>query len=155
MSYWLMKSEPESFSIDDLEQRPKQTEPWDGVRNYQVRNMFRDLMKIGDSVFFYHSSCAEPGIYGIAKITSQAYPDPTQYDPKHHHYDPGSKPEEPRWLLVDVQFVRKLKRPVLLTELREHETKLSGLQILAKGNRLSVVPVKKAHWDYVLKLEKA
>ncbi|MGH8504331.1 MAG: EVE domain-containing protein [Stenotrophobium sp.] len=153
MAYWLMKSEPESFSIDALAQRPNQTEPWDGVRNYQVRNMMRDQMKPGDLAMFYHSSCDEPGIYGLMTIVSNAYPDPTQFDKKHHHYDPGSKPEEPRWLLVDVKYQRKLKRPVLLSELRAHEAKLKGLLVLAKGSRLSVQPVQKAHWDFILALE--
>lgn len=153
MAYWLMKSEPDCFSIDDLAKRPRQTSPWDGVRNYQVRNMFRDNMKEGDLAFFYHSSCDEPGVYGVMEIASNAYPDPTQFDPKADHYDAGSKPEEPRWLLVDVKFQRKLKRPVLLTEIRAHEKKLAGLRILEKGSRLSVTPVKKEHWDYILKLE--
>lgn len=153
MAYWLMKSEPDCFSVDDLAKRPKQTSPWDGVRNYQVRNMFRDNMKEGDLAFFYHSSCDEPGVYGVMEIASNAYPDPTQFDPKADHYDAGSKPEEPRWLLVDVKFQRKLKRPVLLTEIRKHEAKLAGLRILEKGSRLSVTPVKKEHWDYILKLE--
>jgi predicted RNA-binding protein with PUA-like domain len=152
MAYWLMKSEPDSFSIDDLEKRPKQTEAWDGVRNYQVRNMFRDDMKPGDQAFFYHSSCDEPGIYGIAEITSRAYPDPTQFDPKHHHYDPGSKREEPRWLLVDVKFVKKLKKPILLTQLQANAAKLKGLRVIERGNRLSVVPVSEAHWKTILKL---
>ncbi|MGH8539126.1 MAG: EVE domain-containing protein [Stenotrophobium sp.] len=153
MSYWLMKSEPESFSIDTLQKRPGQTEPWDGVRNYQVRNMMRDQMKAGDLAFFYHSSCDEPGIYGVMTIASNAYPDPTQFDAKHHHYDPGSKREEPRWLLVDVKFQRKLKRPILLNELRMHEKRLKGFMLLAKGSRLSVMPVQKAHWDFILELE--
>lgn len=153
MAYWLMKSEPDCFSIDDLARKPKQTSPWDGVRNYQVRNMFRDQMKSGDLAFFYHSSCPEPGIYGVMEVVSNAYPDPTQFDPKADHYDPGSKQEEPRWLLVDVKFQRKLKRPILLAELREHEKKFAGLKILEKGSRLSVTPVRKEHWDAILKLE--
>ena len=153
MAYWLMKSEPDSFSIDDLEKRPRQTEAWDGVRNYQVRNMFRDDMKIGDEVFFYHSSCAVPGIYGLATIASTAYPDPTQFDPKHHHYDAGSKRDEPRWLLVDVKFKRKLKSPITLARLREHEKKLKNFRLLAPGNRLSVVPVAAEHRKYILGLE--
>ncbi|HEY9547840.1 MAG TPA: EVE domain-containing protein, partial [Solimonas sp.] len=115
MAYWLMKSEPDCFSIDDLASRPKQTEKWDGVRNYQVRNMFRDQMKEGDQAFFYHSSCKVPGIYGLMTIASNAYPDPTQFDPKSDHYDPKSKQEEPRWLLVDVHFERKLKVPITLS----------------------------------------
>jgi predicted RNA-binding protein with PUA-like domain len=152
MAYWLMKSEPDSFSIDDLSKRPKQTEAWDGVRNYQVRNMFRDDMKPGDQAFFYHSSCDEPGIYGIMEIATSAYPDPTQFDPKHHHYDPGSKREEPRWLLVDVKFVKKLKKPILLTQLQANASKLKGLRVIERGNRLSVVPISDAHWKAILKL---
>lgn len=155
MNRWLMKSEPDSFSIDDLARRPQQTEPWDGVRNYQVRNMMRDQMQPGDAVFFYHSSCPEPGIYGVAEITSSAYPDPTQFDPEHHHYDAGSKREDPRWLLVDVRFVRKLKHPVLLADLRAREAKFAGLRILERGSRLSVVPVSAAHWKAILKLSES
>jgi predicted RNA-binding protein with PUA-like domain len=154
MAYWLMKSEPDAFSIDDLAKRPQQTEPWNGVRNYQVRNMFRDRFAPGDQAFFYHSSCPEPGIYGLMKVVSRAYPDPTQFDPKSDYYDAASKPEEPRWLLVDVKFERKLGRPILLSELREHESKLKGLVILQKGTRLSVTPVTPAHWKAILKLEK-
>jgi len=152
MAYWLMKSEPDCFSIDDLAAKPKKTAPWDGVRNYQVRNMFRDDMQPGDLAFFYHSSCEVPGVYGVMQIVSRAYPDPTQFDPKADHYDPKSKPEEPRWLLVDVKFERKLKKPVTLAQLREHEKPLKNFRLLAPGNRLSVVPVSKEHWDYVLGL---
>lgn len=152
MAYWLMKSEPDCFSIDDLAAKPKKTAPWDGVRNYQVRNMFRDDMQPGDLAFFYHSSCEVPGIYGVMQIASRAYPDPTQFDPKADHYDPKSKPEEPRWLLVDVKFERKLKKPVTLAQLREHEKQLKNFRLLAPGNRLSVMPVSKEHWDYVLAL---
>lgn len=153
MAYWLMKSEPDSFSIDDLKKRPKQTEPWDGVRNYQARNFMRDRMKPGDGVLFYHSNCAEPGIYGLAEIASMAYPDPTQFDPKHHHYDAGSKPEEPRWLLVDVRYKRHLKRPILLSELRQHSDELIGFKLIAKGNRLSIMPVAPEHWRRIMALE--
>ena len=147
-----MKSEPDCFSIDDLKARPEQTEPWDGVRNYQVRNMFRDQFQKGDLAFFYHSSCAVPGIVGIMSVVSTAYPDPTQFDPKADHYDAKSKPEEPRWLLVDVKYKRKLNNPVSLATLREHHHKLNGMALLAPGSRLSVTPVSKAHWDYILKL---
>ncbi len=153
MKYWLMKTEPDSFSIDDLVKRPKQTEAWDGVRNYQARNLMRDQREVGDSVFFYHSSCPEPGIAGLAKIASKAYPDPTQFDPKHHHYDAGSKPEEPRWFLVDVKLERKLRRVITLAELREHEEKLQGMVLLARGSRLSVQPVRAEHWKKILALE--
>ncbi len=152
MAYWLMKSEPDCFSIDDLAQRPNQIEGWDGVRNYQVRNMFRDQMKEGDQAFFYHSSCAEPGIVGIMTIASAAYPDPTQFDPQADHYDPKSTREDPRWLQVDVRFARKLERPVTLAMLRAHEAQLKGLVVLAPGTRLSVTPVRAEHWTYILNL---
>jgi predicted RNA-binding protein with PUA-like domain len=153
MAYWLMKSEPDCFSIDHLKAKPKGTAPWDGVRNYQVRNMFRDDMKSGDHAFFYHSSCEVPGIYGVMKIVSNAYPDPTQFDPKADHYDPGARREEPRWLLVDVKYERKLKRAVTLAELRTHEKQLKGLRLLEPGSRLSVVPVSEAQWNFILGLE--
>jgi predicted RNA-binding protein with PUA-like domain len=153
MAYWLMKSEPDAFSIHDLKRRPRQTEPWDGVRNYQVRNMMRDQMQPGDEAFFYHSNCEVPGIYGLMNIASRAYPDPTQFDPRHHHYDPRSKLEEPRWLLVDVRYQRTLRRPLSLAELRRHERRLKGFQLLAPGNRLSVMPVRPEHWAYLLELE--
>ena len=152
MAYWLMKSEPDVFSIDDLAKRPRQTEAWDGVRNYQARNFMRQ-MQVGDQAFFYHSSCEVPGVAGLMRVAAAAYPDPTQFDPKHDHYDPASKREEPRWSLVDMQFERKLKRIISLTELREHEKKLQGLRLLERGSRLSVIPVKPEHWAYILKLE--
>jgi predicted RNA-binding protein with PUA-like domain len=152
MGYWLMKSEPDCFSIDDLAKRPKQTEGWDGVRNYQVRNMFRDQMKPGDQAFFYHSSCEVPGIVGVMRIASAAYPDPTQFDPKADHYDPKSTRENPRWLQVDVRFERKLKKPVTLAMLRAHEKQLKGLLALQPGTRLSVTPVREDHWSYILGL---
>lgn len=144
-----MKSEPDTFSIDDLKARPGQREPWDGVRNYQVRNMFRDQMEVGDLAFFYHSNCDVPGIYGVMTIASTAYPDPTQFDAGHHHYDPASKPEEPRWLLVDVKYKRTWKRPVSLATLRAHADDLAGFQVIARGNRLSVVPVRLEHWRFI------
>jgi predicted RNA-binding protein with PUA-like domain len=146
-----MKSEPESFSIDDLQRRPRQIEPWDGVRNYQARNFMRQ-MRVGDHAFFYHSNCDEPGIAGVMRIAAEAYPDPTQFQPRHHHYDPTAKPEEPRWLLVDVAFESKLARLVTLAELRAHGDRLPGLRLLAPGNRLSVMPVAAEHWRYILKL---
>jgi len=151
-AYWLMKSEPDAFSIDDLRQRPKQTESWDGVRNYQARNFMRQ-MKLGDQAFFYHSSCEVPGVVGIMRVVAEAYPDPTQFIPGHHHYDPASKREEPRWSLVDMKFERQLKRVISLTELREHEKKLQGLRLLERGSRLSVIPVRPEHWAYILGLE--
>lgn len=152
MAYWLMKSEPDCFSIDDLAARPKQTEAWDGVRNFQVRNMMRDDMRPGDLALFYHSSCPQPGIYGVMEIVTLAYPDPTQFDPGHEHYDATAKRAEPRWLLVEVKFRRKFKRPVLLDELRNQGEKLKGLRILDRGNRLSVVPVSAPHWKTIFKL---
>ncbi len=154
MAYWLMKNEPEEFGIDDLRKRAKKTEPWDGVRNYQARNMMRDQMKVGDQAFFYHSNCATPGVVGIMKICSKSYPDPTAFDPEDAHYDPKSDPDNPRWFLVDVKYVRKLKRTIALSELREHaDTKLKDLIILRRGNRLSITPVTKKEWDFILSLE--
>jgi predicted RNA-binding protein with PUA-like domain len=152
MNYWLMKSEPDAFGIDDLEKRPQQTEHWDGVRNYQARNMLRDAMKIGDLVFFYHSNCAEPGIVGIAKVVREAYPDFTAFDPDDKHFDPKSKIEAPTWYMVDVQFVRKLSRTISLKELKL-KTELAELALLRRGNRLSIMPVTQEHWDFILALE--
>ncbi len=154
MKYWLMKSEPEEFSIDDLRKRPRRRDAWDGVRNYQARNMMRDEMKPGDLAFFYHSNCEVPGIAGIMKIASDGYPDPTAFDPRDKHYDPKSDPDNPRWYLVDVTFERKLDRVIPLTELKEHAERLGDFALIRKGNRLSVMPVTKKQWDYVLKLEK-
>lgn len=147
-----MKSEPSSFSVDDLARCPNRTEPWDGVRNYQARNMIRDQMQIGDHAFFYHSSCDEPGIVGIMTIVGRPYPDPTAFDPAHEHYDPGSRRDAPRWYLIDVRLERKLKRPIGLTELKL-QPGLAGLALLKRGNRLSVMPVERAHWDLILGLE--
>jgi predicted RNA-binding protein with PUA-like domain len=152
MAYWLMKSEPEEFSIDDLRARPARTEPWDGVRNYQARNMMRDEMRKGDLVFFYHSNCETPGIAGIARIVREGYPDPTAFDPEDKHYDPKSDPQSPRWFLVDVKFVRKLKRLVPLSELKEKRA-LETLALVRRGNRLSIMPVTKKQWDFILGLE--
>ncbi len=152
MNYWLMKSEPEAFSIDDLKARPGKTEPWDGVRNYQARNMMRDAMKQGDQVFFYHSNCDVPGIVGVMKVNSKSYPDPTAFDPQDLHYDPKSDPENPRWMLVDVKFVRKYKRTISLAELRQHEQQLKDFALLRRGNRLSIMPLNKAQWDYIVNL---
>src|SRR5882757_3901084 len=142
MQYWLFKSEPEAFSIDDLASAPRKTTSWDGVRNYQARNFMRDQMQVGDQAVFYHSSCAVPGVAGIVSIAKAAYPDATQFDSKHHHYDPDSKPEAPRWYMVDVKLIRKLKRVITLDELRQHQQRqLKELAILKRGNRLSVTPV--------------
>lgn len=150
MQYWLMKSEPGEYSIDDLKR--DRVEPWDGVRNYQARNMMRDDMKKGDLAFMYHSNCDEIGIVGIMTIAREAYADYTAFDREDKHYDPKSDPENPRWFMVDVRYKRKLKRTITLPELRQQK-KLDGLQLLRPGNRLSVMPVSKKHWDYILSLE--
>ncbi len=152
MNYWLMKSEPDAFSIDDLANKPDQTEHWDGVRNYQARNMMRDEMKKGDQVFFYHSNCKEPGIVGIARVVKEGYPDFTANDPESKYYDPKSDPDNPRWYMVDIRFVRQLKRTITLTELKNYQT-LADMRLLARGNRLSVMPVSKKHWDFILNME--
>jgi predicted RNA-binding protein with PUA-like domain len=149
MRYWLMKTEPDEFSIDDLSK--KKVEPWTGVRNYQARNFMRE-MKPGDGVLFYHSSCEVPGVAGIAEVATDAHPDPTQFDKKSDYYDGASKREEPRWSLVDVKFKRKLKRVIPLSELKDRR-ELDGFALLARGNRLSVLPVSKPQWDFILGLE--
>ena len=149
MRYWLMKTEPDEFSIDDLAR--KKVEPWTGVRNYQARNFMRE-MQAGDGVLFYHSSCEVPGVAGIAEVAQAAYPDPTQFDRKSDYYDAASKREEPRWSLVDVRFKRKLKRVIPLAELKDRK-ELDGFALLARGNRLSVLPVAKTQWDFILGLE--
>jgi len=147
-----MKSEPDVFGIDHLIAMPKKTEHWDGVRNYQARNMMRDQMKKGDLVFFYHSNCKQPGIVGIAKVVKAGYPDHTAFDPETKYYDPKSNPDKPRWYMVDIQHKRKLKRTITLQELKQH-SQLDGMALLRKGNRLSVMPVEKKQWDYILGLE--
>jgi predicted RNA-binding protein with PUA-like domain len=149
MNYWLMKSEPDEFSIDDLAR--KKSEPWSGVRNYQARNYLRE-MRVGDGVLFYHSSCAEPGVVGIAEVATDAHADPTQFDPESDYFDAKSTRGEPRWSLVDVKFKRKLKRVIALTELKGRK-ELHGLALIRPGNRLSVLPVSKAQWDFILELE--
>ncbi|WP_284618780.1 EVE domain-containing protein [Aquabacterium humicola] len=149
-NYWLMKSEPDEVSIDDLARAPKQTVPWTGVRNYQARNFMRDAMAVGDGVLFYHSSCAEPGIAGLATVASGAYPDPTQFDTASKYHDPASKPDAPRWLHVDV----KLQRKTRLLPLREMRTlpQLQSMRVLQPGNRLSITPVTPEEWQAVLAL---
>ena len=154
MNHWLMKSEPDVFGIDHLAERPGKTEPWDGVRNYQARNMMRDEMKKGDLVFFYHSNCAEPGIVGIATVAREGYPDPTAFDPNAKYYDPKSDPENPRWYMVDVKYKRKLKRTITLQELKPYaDGPLKDMALLRKGNRLSVMPVSAEQWAFILGLE--
>jgi len=149
MSYWLMKSEPDEFSIDDLVKAPKQTTAWFGVRNYTARNFMRDDMRIGDGVLFYHSSCPEPGIAGLARVSSKPYPDESQFDKKGEYFDPGAKRESPRWMLVDVKLDRKT-RLMPLSEMREHP-ELAKMLTLRKGNRLSITPVTPAEWKFILK----
>ena len=150
--YWLIKTEPGCFSIDDLAKAKNQTTHWDGVRNYQARNMMRDQMKKGDLIFFYHSSCKQPGIVGLATVVTEAYPDFTAFEVKNKYYDPKSDPNKPRWYMVDVQLVRKLKRNISLQELKEYKS-LAGIPLLQRGNRLSVMPISKKQWDFILKLE--
>ncbi len=152
MRYWLMKSEPADCAIDDLVAHPKQPVPWVGVRNYQARNFMQGGMQLGDLAFFYHSSCPQPGIAGIVKISRTAYPDATQFDPHSKYFDPAAKPDNPRWLHVDVQLVRKLTL-ISLATLRAQPT-LTDLRILQRGNRLSITPVEDAHWDEILRLAK-
>jgi predicted RNA-binding protein with PUA-like domain len=148
--YWLMKSEPDAFSIDDL--KKKGQEHWDGVRNYQARNFMRDGMRVGDKIFFYHSNCDEPGIVGIAEVATDAYPDPSQFDPKSKYFDAASSRDNPRWMLVDVKFVKKLKRTITLKELQA-EPALAEMALVRKGNRLSVMPVGAAEWRHILTME--
>ncbi len=153
MNYWLMKSEPDVFGLEHLKARPHRTAHWDGVRNYQARNMLRDDMQAGDPAFFYHSSCAEPGIAGIIEITRPGYPDFTAWDPDNIHYDPKSSPDKPIWYMVDVRFKREFARVITLEELKRHKP-LRGMRLLQRGNRLSIMPVTKRDWDYIIKFEK-
>ena len=148
--HWLMKSEPGDFSIDDLERVG--TEPWTGVRNYQARNFMRQ-MKPGDGVLFYHSNTEVPGVYGLGEVATEAYPDPTQFQPKSKYHDPKASREEPRWFLVDVGFVRRLRRPVSLQEIRDHADALGDFELIRRGSRLSVLPVSAAQWKLLLSLE--
>ncbi|MBK1648600.1 EVE domain-containing protein [Rhabdochromatium marinum] len=155
MAYWLMKSEPEVFGIQHLVARPQQTEPWDGVRNYQARNMLRDQMQPGDQAFFYHSNCKTPGIVGLMEIITAGYPDPTAFDPQHRYFDPKSDPEQPRWFLVDVRYIRHLTRTITLAELKSesHAAALGDFALLRQGNRLSIMPVTEEQWQHILALE--
>ena len=148
MRYWLMKSEPSDVSIDDLASMPDQAVAWYGVRNYQARNFMRDQMRVGDGVFFYHSTCEEPGIAGIAEVSKLAYPDATQFDRENKYFDPKATPENPRWFNVDVRLVRKT-RLVGIKELRSY-SELGNMRILQKGNRLSITPIDPAEWDFIM-----
>lgn len=152
MNYWLLKSEPTSYSIDDLLKEKNKTTSWDGVRNYQARNFMRDDMEINDLAFFYHSNCKEPGISGIVKVVRKAHPDLTALDPEDHHYDPKSTPQNPRWVMVDVQFQKKFSNIITLSELKKNPL-LKDLMILRKGNRLSITPVSKQDWEAILAME--
>jgi len=153
MNYWLIKSEPSSFSIDHLAKARDSTTSWNGVRNFQARNFLRE-MKSGDQAFFYHSSCEVPAVVGIVEVTREAYPDPTAFDPKDDHYDPDSDRAKPRWYMVDVRLVRRLKRMITLEELRTHaRAKLSDFELLKRGSRLSVMPVSARSWNFILSLE--
>jgi len=150
-----MKTEPSSFSVEDLERLPHKITSWDGVRNYQARNMLRDQVKIGDQAFLYYSNCETPAIVAIVEIVEEGYPDSTAFDRKHHHYDPQSDSARPRWFTVDVQLKRRLRRIISLKELREHDSKeLQGMMLLRKGNRLSVTPVSAPHWRFITSLER-
>ena len=151
MNYWLIKSEPEAYSIDDLE--ADGTEHWDGIRNNQARNFMRDDMKVGDKVLFYHSNCKPPGIVGICEVASEPYPDHTAFDAGEKYFDPKSDPDNPRWIMVDMKFIRKTRRLISLEEIKQHADQLEDFPLIRKGNRLSIMPVSEAHWEYLLTLE--
>ncbi|MCX8056051.1 MAG: EVE domain-containing protein [Ignavibacteria bacterium] len=148
-NYWLFKSEPDVYSIDDLERDG--TTFWDGVRNYEARNYLRDKVKKGDKVLFYHSNCEVPGVYGVCEVVKEGYPDFTQFDPKNKYYDPKSNPNNPTWFMVDVKFVKKLKKPVTLEEIKNNP-KLKNIRLVQKGNRLSIIPLTKEEFDEILKM---
>ncbi|BCX81083.1 hypothetical protein MIT9_P0661 [Methylomarinovum caldicuralii] len=150
--YWLLKSEPATFGIDDLAACPDQTTHWDGVRNYQARNFLRDRMQVGDQAFIYHSNCKEPGIVGTVEIVRASYPDHTAFDPDSPYYDPKSTPENPRWFMVDVRLTERFPRTLTLAEIKRHSDRLEGLALLRRGNRLSVMPVAPEHWRFLLEL---
>jgi predicted RNA-binding protein with PUA-like domain len=150
MQYWIMKSEPDTYSIDDL--KSFNIDHWDGIRNYQVRNFFRDTMQVGDQAFFYHSNCKEPGIVGLMEIASEAYPDHTAFIKGEKYFDAKSDPDQPRWLMVDVKYQRHLKRKITLGDLRNQKS-LESMRLLQRGNRLSVIPLEKKEWNYILGME--
>jgi predicted RNA-binding protein with PUA-like domain len=153
MNYWLMKSEPDTFGIDDLAAAARRTTSWDGVRNFQARNMLRDQMKKGDLAFFYHSSCPEPGIAGIVEVVREGYPDPSAWDRRSPYYDAKSLENKPLWYTVDVRLVERWRELLPLAKLREHaEGRLEGMILLRRGNRLSITPVEPAHWKFILSL---
>ncbi|MCU7554424.1 EVE domain-containing protein [Alteromonas sp. ASW11-19] len=146
MAYWLFKTEPDAFGIQDLKERPGQTEPWDGVRNYQARNFLRDEVKLGDNVFIYHSSCKQVGIAGVAEVSREAYPDPSQFNPESRYYDPKATPDAPRWFCVDVTFKEAFAKTLLLKDIKA-TPQVTELGVVKKGHRLSIMPVTKTEWD--------
>ena len=153
MQYWLFKSEPSTFGIDDLAKAPGKTTHWDGVRNYQVRNMMRDDMHRGDRGLFYHSSCEVPGVYGTVEIVREGYPDPSAFDPRHHYHDAASAPTAPRWYAVDVKLTRRFAQPVTLEALRRHAgDALKDLLVLRRGNRLSITPLSAAQYRFIVSM---
>lgn len=149
--YWLIKSEPESFSITDLEKSKNKTTCWDGVRNYQARNYMRDEMKIGDAVLFYHSSTDSPAVVGVCQVVKEGYPDPTAFDPKDKHYDPKSKKENPAWMMVDIKLVKRFSKPVTLSNIKVNK-KLWNMKLVQPGNRLSVMPVEKEEYEEIISM---
>ncbi len=149
MQYWLIKSEPDAYSIDDL--ASDKVEPWDGIRNYQARNFMRDTMRVGDKVLFYHSQVKPPAVVGLAEVASEPYPDPTAFDPNEKYYDPKSDPANPRWILVDMRYVAHLAEPVTLPQIKD-DPKFDGMMLRQRGARLSIQPVDKKHYDRVVKL---
>ncbi len=151
MAYWLMKSEPAVYGIDHLRAQKRRIDHWDGIRNYQARNSMRDQMKTGDLAFFYHSNCSEPAVVGIMEIVSAAYPDHTAFDPNEKHFDAKSDPDNPRWLMVDVKFKKKLKEPITLQAIKA-EKKLADMRLVQRGNRLSILPVTPGEWRHILKM---
>jgi len=154
MRHWLLKSEPATFGIDDLAAAPGKTTAWDGIRNYQARNFIRDQIRPGDSAFLYHSSCAQPGIVGVARVTRGPFADVSAFDRRDPHYDPGSNRDQPRWFSFDIELKRRLRHVITLDALRTHQTaQLAGLMLLRAGNRLSITPVEEAHWRFILTLE--
>ena len=154
MAHWLLKTEPETFGIDKLASLPKRRTSWDGVRNYQARNLLRDQVRLGDLAYMYHSSCAVPGIVGIVRVVRAAYPDVSAFDRHDSHYDPDSDRSAPRWYTIDVQLQRRMRRVITLDELRAHANgKLRGMVLLQRGTRLSVMPVSDSHWRFILSLE--
>ena len=151
MKYWLMKSEPDVYGIEDLMKKTDQTDHWDGIRNYQARNFIRDDMSVGDLALFYHSNCDEPGIAGIIEIVRSAYPDHTAFDSKEKYFDPKSDPDHPRWFMVDVRLKKKFRCGVLLKDIRSQK-KLEKMRLVQKGNRLSILPVAKVEWNHILRM---